>query len=310
MTVKIPTNTHFMEKRKIAFAFSIFITIGSFFLLFHKGLSFGIDFAGGIVMEIRTNEPLPMAELREVLGHQNLGEVSLQNFGSDNDVLIRLQQQGDGSSDAQKHAVDTIKATLGEHFPEYTIEYRKVDYVGAQVGGELIRSSILALVLAYLGIMIYLWFRFEWQYSLGAITTLIHDGILTMGFFSLTGIEFSLTSVAALLTIVGYSVNDTVVIYDRIRENLRKYKKMPLEELLNLSLNETLARTIKTVATTFVATLALAIWGGEAIKSFSYAMLFGIAFGTYSSIYISAPILILTNLREGNKEVQPAKAIS
>lgn len=287
-----------MGKRKWAFFFSLLITIGSFALLFQKGLNFGIDFAGGIVMEVRTNEPMPLKELRKTLGKQGLGEVSLQSFGDSRTVLIRLQQQGSGDSVAQKKAVETIKNSLEKSFPQYQMDYRKVDYVGAQVGGELIKSGVLALVLAYAAIMVYMWVRFEWQYGVGAIITLIHDGILTMGFFSLTGLEFNLTSVAALLTIVGYSVNDTVVIYDRIRENLRKYKKMSLDEVINLSTNETLARTIKTVATTFVATLALALWGGEVIKSFSYAMLFGVAFGTYSSIYISAPILIYTRLRK------------
>lgn len=290
-----PPRIDFMGKRKLAFFFSIFLTLGSIFLVFQKGLNFGIDFSGGIVMEIRTNEPLPLAKMRGTLANQGLGEVSLQHFGSDNDILIRLQQQAGG----EKKAVEAIKQAMAANFPDYQIDYRKVDYVGAQVGGELIKSGVIALVLAYLAIMFYLWVRFEWQYSIGAIITLLHDGILTMGFFSATGLEFNLTSVAAILTIVGYSVNDSVVIYDRIRENLRKYKKMPLEELINLSTNETLARTLKTVATTLVATLALALWGGEVIKSFSYAMLFGVAFGTYSSIYISAPVLIFTHLRNG-----------
>lgn len=298
MKPRIKTHIDFMGKRKLAFFFSLLLSIGSFVLLFQKGLNFGIDFAGGIVMEVRTNEPLPLSELRKTLGREKLGEISLQYFGSDRDILIRLQQQGEGDSVAQKKAVEAIKANINKHFPNYQADYRKVDYVGAQVGEELIKSGILALVLAYASIMVYMWVRFEWQYGVGAIITLLHDGILALGFFSLTGLEFNLTSVAALLTIVGYSVNDTVVIYDRIRENLRKYKKMPLGEVINLSTNETLARTIKTVATTFVATLALALWGGEVIKSFSYAMLFGVAFGTYSSIYISAPILIHTRLRK------------
>ena len=288
---------NFMGKRWLAFVFSIILVLSSIALPFVQGLNFGIDFSGGIVIEIRTSESADLAVMRNALGNKNLGEVALQHFGADQDVMIRVQSP-EGNAEGQAKIIETIKQTLAESFPSIDIDYRKVDYVGAQVGSELIKAGALAMLLAFAAIMMYIWIRFEWQFGVGALVALVHDAVLTVGFFNVLGLEFNLTSVAAILTIIGYSINDSVVIYDRIRENLRKYKKMELAELINISLNETLSRTIITAGTTLVAILALVIWGGEVIHSFSLAMFFGVVIGTYSSIYIAAPLLIYMKLKE------------
>lgn len=288
---------NFMGSRWIAFAFSLILVVASIALPFVKGMNFGIDFAGGIVIEIRPDEPLDLAKMRAALGNQDLGDVALQHFGAENDVMIRVQHP-EGNGEGQAAVINTIKQTLQETFPDINIDYRKVDYVGAQVGEELIKAGAMAMLFAFIAIVIYIWIRFEWQFGIGALVALIHDTILTIGFFSLLGLEFNLTSVAAILTIIGYSINDSVVIYDRIRENLRKYKKMALSELINVSLNETLSRTIITAGTTLVAILALVLWGGDVIHSFSLAMFFGVVIGTYSSVYIAAPLLIHMKLQD------------
>lgn len=316
-TTSAPKKWHidFMRLRWLAFILSLSLSIASCVLPFTKGLNFGIDFVGGIVVEIRTDQNVNIGKMRAALGKLQLGEVALQNFGGPNDLMIRVQEQ-DGGANAQSAAVDVIKKGLKDAFPDVGIEYRKVDYVGAQVGGELIHAGIMAMLGAFAAIMAYIWIRFEWQYGVGAIMALLHDATMTIGFYSISGLEFNLTSVAAILTIVGYSINDSVVIYDRIRENLRKYKKMTLLELINVSLNETLSRTLNTVGTTLLATLALVLWGGEVIQSFSLAMFFGVIVGTYSSIFISAPLLVYMNLRrdtasekkpEGNIVAKPAR---
>lgn len=292
------TKYDFMGKRWIGFAISITLTLASFGIIFTKGLNLGIDFTGGILMEIRTPEAADLATLRESLEGQGFGEVSLQNFGSPNDVIIRIQTP---ENVEQAEIVAQAKQRLGEN-----IEYRKIDYVGPTVGKELVRDGTLAVLLSIGVIMLYVWFRFEWQYGVGAVMALAHDAIMIIGFFAFTRFEFGLTAIAAVMTIVGYSVNDTVVIYDRIRENIRKYKKLSTEELLNLSINETLARTFLTASTTLLAGLALAIFGGEVIKGFSWAIVFGVIVGTYSSVYISAPALIYFNLRRVEEEPQPA----
>lgn len=270
--------------------------LGTIILVLTNGLNFGIDFSGGIVIEAKLPASADLSSIRSDLDGLNLGEIALQSFGSERDIMIRLQKQ-EGNQAEQMKAVDKVKNAL-EKIVEGTVDYRKVDFVGPQVGSELLQGSILAMLLSFVGIMVYLWFRFEWQFGLGAILALIHDAAVTVGFFAVTGLEFNLTSVASILTIIGYSVNDSVVIYDRIRENLRKYKKMPLDELINLSLNATLSRTILTVSTTVVALLALVFAGGNVLYGFSLSMLFGIVIGTYSSIYISAPILIYMNIRK------------
>ncbi|MDX1974598.1 MAG: protein translocase subunit SecF [Rickettsiales bacterium] len=292
----------FMGKRWIGFILSIVLTLSSIGLLFTKGLNLGIDFTGGILMEIHTEQPADLATMRSLLSSQDFGEVSLQNIGSPNDVMIRIQSSGEGE---QAAIIDKVKTLLAEQMPN-AIDYRKIDYVGPTVGDELIQAGTLAVMLSFASIMCYMWFRFEWQYGLGGILALIHDAIMVMGFFALTQIEFGLTAVAALLTIIGYSINDSVVIYDRIRENMRRFKKMDVFELLNLSINETLSRTILTASTTLLAALSLLVFGGEVIHSFSAAMVFGVIAGTYSSIYISAPTLIYLNIRPQQPLAQAA----
>ncbi len=292
----IPAGTalNFLKQKNIAFALSAILILGSFFLLATRGLNFGIDFTGGIVIEVQAEQPIVLADIRGALQNSVEGEVALQHFGNEQDILIRVQ----GSEKEDQGAIiENIKAILANTIPG-ELDYRKVDFVGPQVGSELIQAGALSLGLAFLAMMLYIWLRFEWQFGVGAIIALVHDIILTLGFFSLMHIEFNLTSIAALLTIIGYSINDSVVIYDRVRENLRKFKKMPLEELLNRSINNTLSRTILTAGTTILALLALVILGGSVIKGFSLAVLFGVIIGTYSSIYIAAPALIFMSLRK------------
>lgn len=287
---------NFMGRRWIGFILSIVLSFASIGLLFTKGLNLGIDFTGGILMEIHTNQTEDLGKLREALGHQGFGEISLQNIGdiaAGKDIMIRIQVS---ANDDQSTTINKVKSILQQEMPA-GLEYRKIDYVGPTVGQELIESGIYALLSAFACIMLYVWFRFEWQYGVGAILALIHDSILIIGFFAITQLEFSLTAIAAILTIVGYSINDSVVIYDRIRENMRRFKKMSIFELLNISINDTLSRTVLTAATTLLASIALLVFGGEVIRSFSAAMVFGVIIGTYSSIFISAPTLIYLNLR-------------
>jgi preprotein translocase subunit SecF len=294
------TSFDFMGKKWIWFSISFILVAVSLISLPVKGLNLGIDFSGGILMETRFSQPADIVKMRDLLGDLKLGEVSLQNFGSPNDVMIRIGKQTGGEAEQMK-AVTAVKDVLAKEFG--TVDYRKVDFVGPQVGEELIQKGVLALLLAFAAIMIYVWIRFEWQYGIGALVALLHDAVLTIGFYSITGMEFNLTSIAALLTIIGYSINDSVVIYDRIRENVRKYKKIPMDQLLNISINDTLSRTVLTVSTTLLSALALIFFGGEVIRSFSMAVFFGIAVGTYSSIYISAPLLIFLHLRPVAPEV-------
>jgi preprotein translocase SecF subunit len=294
----IPAKTafDFMGVKWIAFGLSLSLSIFAIGLMLVKGFNYGIDFSGGVVMEMRTEKPVELSKIRDLLDHAPfLSSVSLQDVGSPNDIMLRFQPKL-AANQSQQVVIDHVKEMLNTAISP-SPEYRKVDYVGPQVGKELKTDAAIALILAVIGIMIYIWMRFEWQYGVGAILALVHDAILTMGLFSLFNLEFNLTSIAAILTILGYSINDSVVIYDRIRENLRKYKKMPLEELLNLSINETLSRTILTVTTTLLAILSLILWGGPVIRDFSLSLFFGIFVGTYSSIYISAPILIFMKLR-------------
>ena len=299
MTIQIFRNQptfDFMGKRWIGFIFSIVLTIASLGLVFTKGLNLGIDFTGGILMEIHTEKEADLAAMRGALGTGEFGEVSLQNSGSPNDVMVRIQVTSEGD---QSKTVEHVKSILTGVMPDIT--FRKVDYVGPTVGQELIRNGIIATMLSFAAIMVYVWFRFEWQYGIGAILALLHDGIMVIGFFAVTRFEFGLTAVAAILTIIGYSINDSVVIYDRIRESLRRFKKKEIMELLNLSINETLSRTILTASTTLLASLALFLFGGEVIHGFSGAMVFGVIIGTYSSIYISAPTLLYLNIRSSTE---------
>lgn len=282
------TTFDFMRFRRISFPISALASILAIVLYFTHGLNFGIDFRGGTLLEIQTKSgPADIGALRTKLGTLGLGDVQLQQFGGPSDVLIRIAEQPGGDA-AQQEAVQKIRNTLGAE-----VEYRRVEVVGPRVSSELLAFGVLGLMLAIVGILIYLWFRFEWQFALGAMIANIHDIVLTIGFMSIAQIDFDLTSIAALLTILGYSLNDTVVIYDRIRELLRRYKKMPMPELLNQSINSTLSRSIITHVTVTLALFALLLFGGKAIHSFSATMMFGVVLvGTYTSIFIAAPLLI------------------
>lgn len=294
----------FVGKRIPAFFLTAALIIGTFVSIATKGFNFGIDFAGGILVEVQKIEgPADMAHMRDVLGNLGLGEVSLQQFGeSGRDVMVRVQKQ-DGDEKAQMAALAKVKETLGGGY-----EYRRVEIVGPKVGDELKRDGALAVGLSVLAIAAYVWFRFEWQFGVGALIATFHDVILTFGFFSVTGMEFNLTSVAAILTIAGYSINDTVVIYDRVRENLRKYKTLSLSELLNQSVNETLARTFLTVATVFLTVIALLVLGGEVLHGFAASLLWGLVVGTFSSMYVAIPVLIYFNLRVGKEREEDEAA--
>lgn len=287
--VPLKTNFDFMNFKKVSYSLSIALTVLCIACVAIYKFNFGIDFAGGISMEVRTNEVPDLSKMREVLTNLGIGEVVLQNFGSDRDLSIRV---GSSSEDSLMKNIELIKKTLKDNFP-YELDYRKVDFVGPQVGKQLIQSGAMAMIFSFLAIMVYVWIRFEWQFGVGVLIALVHDVILSLGFMSITRFDFNLSTIAAILTIIGYSVNDSVVIYDRIRENLRKFGKKPINEIINLSVNETLSRTTLTVLTTLLANLALVFFGGEAIHSFSVLVFFGILMGTYSSIFISAPILTL-----------------
>jgi preprotein translocase subunit SecF len=289
----IKPNLNFIGKQNIFFIISalfLVLSIGSFLT---RSLNYGIDFQGGIMIEIRTTQPGNLAQMRNLLSDLKLGEISLQEFGEPTDFLIRIQKQ-DGGEEAQQEAVEKVKASLP---PD--LEYRRTEFVGPKVSDELFRDGILAVIFAIIGILAYIWFRFEWQFGLGAIIALCHDVLTTVGIFSLTGLEFNLSTVAAILTIAGYSINDTVVVYDRVRENLRKYKSMPLTALLNNSINETLSRTIMTSLTTLLALGSLYILGGEVIRGFSFGMIWGVLVGTYSSVCLAVPLLLYLNVDRG-----------
>jgi preprotein translocase subunit SecF len=290
----IPDDTHypFMRWRRLSFPFSAILSIAAIVLFFTVGLNFGIDFRGGTLIEVRAKSgPADLSGLRSTLSGLGLGEVQLQEFGGPTDVLIRVAQQPGGET-AQQAVVDKVRAALGDAF-----EYRRIEVVGPRVSGELVQSGIIGVALALFGIWLYLWFRFEWQFAIGAMIATMHDIVLTIGFYCVTQLDFDLSSIAAILTIAGYSLNDTVVVYDRIRELLRRYKKMVIDELLDLSVNTTLPRTVITSVTTFLAMLALTIFGGEVIQSFTRAMLFGIVVGVYSTTFIAAPLLIYLGVR-------------
>ena len=281
------TNLPFMRWRRMSFPLSALLSVVAVALFFSMGLNFGIDFRGGTLIEVQSKAATAdIAGMRETIGRLDLGEVQLQQFGSPVDVLIRVAQQP-GGEEAQQAAVVKIREALGD-----SVSYRRVEVVGPRVSGELVQNGVIAVILAIFGILIYLWFRFEWQFSVGAMVATLHDVVLTVGFYSFTQIDFDLSSIAAILTILGFSVNDTVVIYDRIREMFRRYKKMPLEQLLDTAMNQTLARTVTTSSTMLLATLGLFLFGPPAIQSFVQAMLFGTVVGIYSSAFIAAPLLI------------------
>ena len=289
------TKFDFMRFRRISFPMSALMSIVAIALYFTHGLNFGIDFKGGTLIEVQTKAgPADLAKMRSTLDALGLGDVQLQQFGAPDDVLIRIAEQPGGDA-AQQAAVAKVRGALGDE-----VDYRRVEVVGPRVSGELLSYGIIGLMLAILCILVYLWFRFEWQFALGAMIANVHDLVLTIGFMSLTQIDFDLTSIAALLTILGYSLNDTVVIYDRIREMLRRYKRMPMPDLLNASVNQTLSRSVITHVTVSLALLALLLFGGQAIHSFTATMMFGVVLvGTYTSVFIASPILIYLGVGTG-----------
>jgi preprotein translocase subunit SecF len=292
----VPDNTTFpfMSFRRISFPFSAFLSIASIALFLLWGMNVGIDFKGGTLIEMKAKQGVAdLADLRGKSGNFGFGEVELQNFGSPQEVLVRVALQPGGEA-AQQAVVAKFRDTFGEAY-----EFRRVEAVGPRVAAELVQNGTIGVIVAIFAIWVYLWFRFEWQFAIGAVIATMHDIVLTVGFFALFQLQFDMTSIAAILTIIGYSLNDTVVVYDRVRELLRKYKKMPLEELLDLSINSTLSRTVITSVTTVLALIALSIFGGAAIESFAYSMLFGVVIGTYSSIFVAAPIMIYLGLKPG-----------
>ena len=292
------TNILFMRARRPAFFISLLLIIGSVLAFGARGLNYGIDFRGGILIEVEIPSGGSIGSMRDTLGSLGLGEVSLQEFGAPNDILVRIERQEGGES-AQLEAVTAVKEALAEDLGG-NLDYRRTEFVGPKVGAELISAGVKAVVSALLAMMVYIWFRFEWQFSVGAVVALLHDVVLTIGMFALTGLEFNLATVAAILLIVGYSLNDTVVVYDRVRENLRKYKKLVLVEVLNRSINDTLSRTLMTSITTMLALVALYALGGAVIADFSIALIWGVLVGTYSSVFIAAPLLINLRLRHSD----------
>ena len=265
------------------------VTISLLFLIF-KGLNFGIDFKGGTLIELRTSDnKINISSLRDNLNQMNLGDISIKNFGNEKDFLIKFENNDN------KNVIEEIKINLDKSFGN-SFSFRRVENVGPKVSAELLKSGIIAISVALVLMLIYIWIRFEWQFSLGAILALFHDVIVTLGLFSLLGLEINLSIIAAVLTIVGYSMNDTVVIFDRVRENLKKHLSIKIFELTNISINETLSRTIITSVTTMLALLSIFIFGGEILKGFSLAMILGVVFGTYSSIYIANPTLVYLNV--------------
>ncbi|CDZ33841.1 protein translocase subunit SecD [Neorhizobium galegae] len=283
------THIHFMKGRFLGIGVSVILSIASVVLFFTPGLNYGVDFRGGIQMEVTTTQQTDLAAFRSGLGELGLGEVALQEFGGKNRVLVRVERQP-GGEQAQTEAVEKLKAEITKI--DQTAKVERTEVVGPKVSGELATAGFLSVGLASIAMMIYIWARFEWPFAVGAIATLVLDVTKTVGFFALTGLDFNLTAIAALLTLVGYSVNDKVVVYDRMRENMRLYKKMSLRDVIDLSINETLARSLYTSATAFLALLPMAIWGGSAVESFAVPMVFGIAVAALSSVFIAAPILL------------------
>ena len=289
------SNIKFLSLRKPAFFLSLILIVCSVLIYSFKGLNFGIDFRGGTLIEVETSETENLTDLREILNNLDLGDIQVQEFGSKKNILIRVEQQVGGDM-IQQNVVNIVKTALNTSLSS-DVNFRRTEVVGPKVSSELIKAGVIAIVVAVFAMLIYIWFRFEWQFSLGAVIALIHDVLLTLGIFSLLQLEFNLSIIAAILTIVGYSMNDTVVVYDRVRENLRKYRKKEMIDLLNISINETLSRTIMTSVTTLLALLSLYIFGGSVIKGFTFAMIWGVLVGTYSSIFIAAPLLNYLNVK-------------
>ena len=279
-------NINFVSNFKKANIFSITIFILSVISILFKGLNYGIDFKGGTLIELRTNKTVEASTLRDTLKSMNLGDVNVKKFGKDGDYLIKVEQKNSNNN----NLIPEIKKKLSDNL-NAEIDFRRVENVGPKVSAELLESSIIAISLALAAMLFYIWVRFEWQFSLGSIVALFHDVVITLGIFSILSLEINLSIIAAVLTIVGYSMNDTVVIYDRIRENLYKYTKISISDVANLSINETLSRTVITSFTTLLALFSIYILGGEILRGFSFAMILGVILGTYSSIFVASPIL-------------------
>ena len=303
----VPSNTNidFLRLRMPALGFSSLLVAASIAMFAVIGLNLGIDFRGGILIEARsTDGPADISGVRSDLSQLGLGDISLQGFGTETDVLVRVQRQ-DGNESAQIAAIERITSTLGDSF-----EIRRTEFVGPTVGAELAEKGILAVICALMAIMVYIWFRFEWQFSIAAIMALAHDVLSTIGLFALTGFEFNLATVAAILTIAGYSINDTVVVFDRVRENLRRYKSYEQRDILNMSLNETLSRTVMTSVTTGLALLAIVLFGGAVLRDFALAMMWGVLIGTYSSVFVAVGMLTFFDLKKSFDEDDDPGAVT
>ena len=291
--IPVEPNVNFLGLRKNFLIFSIAAIIISLGVLLFKGLNLGIDFKGGTLIEVSTKNT-SISELREILS-SNYNDVSLQEFGNENTILIRLQNK---SNQESIETVNTVKTLIQDK----VIEFRRSEFVGPTISAELLYRGFQAVSFALISILIYIWLRFEWQFGFGAVVALTHDVLFTLGLLSILNVEFSLATIAAILTIAGYSINDTVVIFDRVRENLRKYKKMDLINLFNLSINNTLSRTVMTSVTTLLALLSLFIFGGEVIRPFALTMIIGVVIGTYSSVFIAVPTLLIFKFRPQDED--------
>ena len=288
------SNIPFNKFYKLFNILSLFLILISFLLLIFKGLNFGVDFKGGTLIEVRSlDKSLNISDLRKSFKNLDLGDVSVKKFGKDNDYVVKFEKK----QSIEENFIENIKIELRKDIGN-VFEFRRVESVGPKVSAELLKSGVIAIALSLGAMLIYIWIRFEWQFSLGAIAALFHDIIITLGFFSMLSLEINLSIVAAVLTIVGYSMNDTVVIFDRVRENLKKFSEIKIYDITNISINETLSRTIITSITTLLALLSIFIFGGAILKGFSFAMILGVIVGTYSSIYIANPILIRLNVTQ------------
>ena len=290
--IKKDLKINFLRVKNIATILSILAIISSLFFLVYKNLNFGIDFKGGTLIEIKKDAELSIAEIRNQLSELSIGDIQIQTFGSDDIILIRIENSTNLDANADMSSIELIRSSLGND-----VIIQRTEIVGPKVSSELIQKGIIAIIIAVFLMLFYIWIRFEWQFSIGAVTALMHDVMITMGIFSFLQIEFNLSIIAALLTIIGYSMNDTVVVYDRIRENLRKYKQMNIFDLINQSLNETMSRTLLTSVTTLLALFSLYFLGGEVLKGFTLAMIIGVFIGTYSSVFIASQIILYLNVK-------------
>lgn len=294
------SNYNFVGQRYVAFLITFVMIVGSIGLFMTKSLNYGIDFTGGVMMEVRTPVLPDLEKLRTDLNNLDLGSISIQEFGEKTDLMIRIPQQKGGNIE-QQQALTKVQETLNASFEGERVDYRRTEFVGPQVGDELKLNGVIAFVLTIIAILAYVWWRFEWQYGVSSIICLVHDTLAVVGLFSLLEMQFDLAALAAVLMVAGYSTNDTVIVFDRLRENRRKFKKMPMKELVNLTINQTLSRTLMTSLTTILALAALWIFGGAVIRDFVIAMMFGVVIGTYSSIYVSASALLYMKFPDDDK---------